>query len=71
MKQYSITVPSSVITKQTAPGYLRRMCAAFMRDRDLTPEAALFLEDIEQRIVNAGFMDWNEIEQAEIDAITT
>lgn len=70
MKPYGISVPGSVITKQTAPGYLKRMCAWFMRDRDLTMEASIFLSDIETCIVNAGFMDWNEVEQIEIEAIS-
>ena len=70
MKSYGIRVPGSVVTKKTAPGYLKRMCIRFMRDRDLTMEASRFLSDIETRIVNAGFIGWNEIEQIEIKAIS-
>ena len=65
MKTYAISVPGSIITKQTAPGYLRRMCRAFMVDRDITLESSCFLSDIEQRIADAGFMTWDEIEAVE------
>lgn len=63
-----ITVPGSIITMETAPDYLSRLCK-FHYSRELTMEASMMIHDIEERIVNAGLMTWSEIEDAEIAAM--
>jgi hypothetical protein len=67
MKTLSIQVPGSVITQKTARGYLLRLASHLLND--LSIESSVVLTEIEERIVNAGFMDWEQIEQIEIEAI--
>ena len=67
MKQYGILVPGSVITQQTAPNYLRKVEKILYQDFDQA--SANVLGEIEERIVNAGFMTWAETEAIEIEVI--
>ncbi len=67
MKPYSVMVPGSVVTVQTAAGYLSRIAAHLLSD--ISTESALVLAEIEQRIVSAGFLTWEECEAIEIKAM--
>ena len=67
MKPYCIMVPGSLITKQTAPGYLRRIAGQIFAKLDNA--GCLFLVDIESRIVEAGFLTWDEVEDIELEAM--
>ena len=63
----ALIVPGSLITKKTARGYLKRIARRLQED--LTMEKAIVLDEIEERIVAAGFMDWEEVEAIEIEAM--
>lgn len=67
MKQYAIAVPGSVVTQKTAAAYIARLIGYFMNDSSLAMSNVI--TDAEERIVNAGFMTWDEIEQIEIRAM--
>lgn len=67
MKTYGIIVPGSVVTKETAPGYLLQV--AKMLQREITMESSIVLSEIESRIVKAGFLTWTECEEIEIKAM--
>ena len=67
MKPYAIIVPGSCITKQTAPDYLRRIARHLLEN--LTFESSLALDEIEARIVKAGFLTWEQTEQIEAEAM--
>lgn len=67
MKPYGIIVPGSVVTAKTAPDYLRRMVAYVYQD--LTVASSLFLADVEQRLVSAGFLTWEQCEAIELQTI--
>ncbi len=67
MKPYGITVPGSVITKETAPGYLKRIAKMLLHE--ITMESSVVLSEIEERIVKAGFLTWAECEKIEIEAM--
>ena len=68
MKPYAISVPGSVISRQTAPGYLRRTAAFLLAPARFSMESCAVLSDIESRIVSAGFLTWDEVEQIETEA---
>lgn len=68
MKPYGIAVPGSVISAKTAPGYLRRTAAYLMSPAKFSMEACAVLADIESRIVSAGFLTWEQVEQIEEEA---
>lgn len=63
-----VTVPGSIVTKQTAPAYISRMYRYHAIQHDLTLESSLMLQEVEQRIVAAGLMSWADVETAEIAA---
>lgn len=63
----SMIITGTLITKETAPGYLKRV-AGYLQ-RDLTMEASNVLSEIESRIVNAGWLTWAEVEEIEISAL--
>jgi len=63
----AIQVPGSVVTKQTARGYLLRIAQMLLDD--LTLESSQVLSEIETRIVNAGFMSWADVETVEMEAM--
>ena len=67
MKPIAITVPGSVITNDTAAEYLHRI--AKMLQQDLTIEKSVVLSEIEDRIVRAGFLNWEQVEEIEISAL--
>jgi len=67
MKPIAINVPGSVVTKETAPGYLLRVAKILLSE--ITMESSVVLEEIEERIVNAGFLTWPECEEIEIKAM--
>ena len=69
MQPYAVKVPGSVVTKQTAHGYLFRVLCYL--DDNITPESCAALDHIEEIIVNAGFMTWEHVEQLEIAALQT
>lgn len=64
MKTISISVPGSVITAKTAAGYLFRIASMLLSDGSM--EACCVLSEIESRIVNAGFLTWEQVEEIEI-----
>lgn len=64
MKTIAIQVIGSVVTKDTACDYLRRIIAYFAND--ISIEGMKVLDEIEERIVNAGFLSWDEIEKIEV-----
>lgn len=64
MKNIAIKVIGSVVTKDTACDYLRRIIAYFVND--ISIEGMKVLDEIEERIVNAGFLSWDEIEKIEV-----
>lgn len=71
-KQAAIVVKGSVITAETAKGYLTRAVRFLTGERY---DGSLFhsfmvLADIESKIVAAGFMDWEEVEAVEIEAMS-
>lgn len=66
MKAISLSVPGSVITAKTAAAYLTRIAAYLLAD--LTMESSVVLADIEDRIVRAGFLTWEQVEEIEISA---
>lgn len=63
----SMIITGTLITKETAPGYLKRI--AKILQRDLTMEASVVLYDIESRIVKAGWLTWPEVEEIEVSAL--
>ena len=63
----SMIITGTLITRETAPGYLKRI--AGILQRDLTMEASIMLDDIEDRIVKAGWLTWPEVEEIEISAL--
>ena len=67
MKPCAISVPGSVISRQTAPGYLRRTAAFLLSPSRFSVESCAVLSDLESRIVSAGFMTWDEVEQIEME----
>lgn len=67
-KPYAISVPGSVVTKQTAPGYVKRAARFFLsRSSDGAWQA---LTEIENRIASAGLLTWEQCEQLEIEAFS-
>ena len=65
----SLPVPGSVLTKETAPGYLERVASYLLKD--LTLESSVVLSDIERLMVDAGFLTWEECEAIEIAAASS
>ena len=63
----AITVPGSVVTKETAPGYLRRVARKLLNP--VTQASSIVLTDIERALVNAGFMTWEETEEIEMEVM--
>lgn len=63
----SMIITGTLITKETAPGYLKRIAGYLLQD--LTMEASVVLSDIESRIVKAGWLTWQEVEEIEISAL--
>lgn len=70
MKPYAISVPGSVISRQTASGYLRRTAAFLLAPARFSMESCAVLSDIESRIVSAGFLTWDEVKAIETEATT-
>lgn len=68
MKPSGIAVPGSVISAKTAAGYLRRTAAFLLSPARFSMESCAVLSDIERRIVFAGFLTWNQVEQIEEEA---
>ena len=67
MKTLSISVPGSVITQKTARGYLLKLANYLLNN--LTIESSVVLTEIEERIVKAGFLTWEQVEEIEIEAL--
>lgn len=63
----ALMVTGSVITKNTARGYLFRV-AKFLQS-NLTMESSIVLSEIEEKIVKSGFLTWSQIEEIEIEAL--
>ena len=63
----ALMVTGSVITKNTARGYLFRV-AKFLQS-NLTMESSVVLSEIEEKIVKSGFLTWSQIEEIEIEAL--
>ncbi|MCC8014057.1 MAG: hypothetical protein LIO87_02595 [Eubacterium sp.] len=66
MKPYGILVPSSVVTKMTAAGYLKRIAKMLLENPTIASCAAL--DTIEAKIVDAGFLTWEQAEEIEAEA---
>ena len=62
----AITVLGSVITEQTAADYLARLAKLIYGLLDIY-SSTVFDEQAE-RIVSAGFLDWDQVEEIEISA---
>ena len=58
-------VPGSIVTRETAPGYLRRV--ARMMLNPVTMASSMALTQIEEKIVGAGLMTWEEAEEIEME----
>ena len=67
MKTLSISVPGSVVTSKTARGYLLKLAKHLLND--LSIESSIVLTEIEERIVSAGFLTWEQVEKIEIEAL--
>lgn len=65
-KPYAISVPGSVVTERTAPGYVKRAARFFLRES--SDAAWQALTEIEGRIVAAGLLTWEQCEQLEVEA---
>ena len=59
----AVSVPGSVVTRETAPGYLARVARMLLHP--ITVESSAALSEIERRIVDAGLMTWPEVEEIE------
>lgn len=66
-KATSVMVPGSVVTQRTAKDYLIRLSRIIYND--LSIESSVVLHEIEERLVNAGYIDWNEANEIEIEAL--
>jgi len=66
-KVNSLIVPGSLITRKTAAGYLARIAAHLLSD--LSIESSIVLSEIENRIVSAGFLTWEQVEEIEASAV--
>lgn len=53
---------------KTAAGYLRRTAAFLLSPARFSMESCAVLFDIESRIVSAGFLTWDQVEQIEEEA---
>ena len=60
----ALIVPGSVITNKTAKSYLIKLCK-MLYSQTMNIYSANLLSDIEERMVNIGFFDWDEIENIE------
>lgn len=67
MKTIAINVPGSVVTANTAADYIARIASYLLSD--ITLESAKVIDEIEERIVNAGFLTWEQVEEIEANAI--
>ena len=61
----AVMVPGSIVTRETAPGYLRRV--ARMMLNPVTMASSMALTQIEEKIVGAGLMTWEEAEEIEME----
>ena len=62
----AITVLSSVVTAATAADYLTRL--AKLTYSDLSRAGAICFDDQAEKIVSAGFLTWENVEEIEITA---
>lgn len=60
----SLIITGTLITKDTAAGYIERMCAYCFGDA-FDMAACTMLVEIKTRIVNAGLITWEEIGKIE------
>ena len=67
MKVYGISITGTIITKETASGYLLRV--AKILQQNLTMESSIVLDEIEERIIKAGFLTKAQCEEIEIRAL--
>lgn len=65
-KPYAVAVPGSVVTAKTAPDYVKRAARHFLGN--FSAEGAYALAEIESRIVSAGLLTWEQVEQLEVEA---
>lgn len=63
----AVSVPGSIVTRETAPGYLRRVARVLLNP--ITEASSAVLTEIERKIVDAGLMTWAEAEEIELDAL--
>lgn len=69
MKKFAVAVPGSIVTRATAPAYITRLYRFHAIQHDLTLEASIMIQEVEQRIVSAGLMSWADVEAAELAAL--
>ena len=67
MKATAIKGIGTVVTRQTAPGYIARLAGLIYED--LSPAASAVFDAEAARVVNAGFLTWSEVEEIEIKAL--
>lgn len=60
----ALNIVGTVVTSKTAAGFIMRM--ARLSDRDLS--GALVLDEIESKVVEAGFLTWEQVEAFEAKA---
>lgn len=67
MKTIAINVPGSVVTAKTAADYIARIADYLLSG--ISTESAKVLDEIEERIVNAGLLTWEQVEEIEANAM--
>lgn len=67
MKTIAINVPGSVVTAKTAADYIARISTYLLSD--ISVVNAYVLNEIEERIVKAGFLTWDQVEEIEANAM--
>lgn len=59
----SLIIAGTVITtKRQAKNLIKRLNGYFLKDKSM--EMSLVISDYEERLVNAGFLTWEEVEEA-------
>ena len=59
----SLIIAGTVITtKQQAKNLIKRLNGYFLKDKSM--EMSLAISDYEERLVSAGFLTWEEVEEA-------
>lgn len=66
----SLIIANTVITtKEQAKNLIKRLNSYFVKDTSIG--MSLVIDDYTKRLVNAGFLTWEEAEEIEIEAYKT